>query len=223
MEKCECEKAKEDLEETIKNPVQYHFPYEYGSHHLRNIMEAEMYFEERRFTCPCRKRKIQLPEEVPAGEPVSKRGNVSDVEAEDGSGSEREDIESDVEEENDETPEEEKKVGEVEENDETPEEEKKVGEVTECGPMLDSLLPRHKGSVICKICDLARASLAEGRVTSRAVRLFEEVKQNCTRCCGSADEDVLCHCAENFEWVINFASKEEKKEMGWDLGFELDE
>ena len=207
MEKCECEKAKDDLEETIKNPVQYHFPYEYGSHHHRDIMEAEMYFEEKRFNCACRKRKSQLPEEVPDGEPDSKRNNVSDVEAEDQSGSEREAIESDVE----------------EENEEPPAEEEKAEIITELGQTLDSLLPHHKGGVTCHICELARGSLAEGRVPSRAVQLFDEVKQNCTRCCGSSGKDEICHFGENFEWVINFASKEEKKEMGWDLGWELDE
>ena len=207
MEKCECEKAKDDLEETIKNPVQYHFPYDYGSHHLRDIMDAEMYFEEKRFNCACRKRKTQLPEEVPEGEPDSKRINVSDVEAEDGSGSEREAIQSDVE----------------EENEEIQQEEELRVHVTECGPTLDSLLPKHEVGLPCHICELARASLAEGRVTSGAVKLFEEVKQNCSRCSGSANASELCHCAENFEWVINFASKEEKKDMGWELGWELDE
>ena len=207
MEKCECEKAKEDLEETIKNPVQYHFPYDYGSHHLRNIMEAEMYFEEKRFNCACRKRKTQLPEEVPEGEPDSKRNNVSDVEAEDGSGSEREAIQSDVE----------------EEDDDAPEEEKKVVEVSDFRATLDSLLPKNEAGLHCHICELARASLSDGRVTSGAVKLFEEVKQNCSRCSVSANASELCHCAENFEWVINFASKEEKKEMGWELGWELDD
>ena len=205
MEKFECEKAKDYLDETTKNPVQYHRGlYDYGSHHLRDIMEAEMYFEERRFNCTCRKRKIQLPEEVPEGEPDSKRSDVSNVEAEDGSGSERDPMESDVEEE-------------------TQEEGVKLLNVSECGPTLDSLLPNQKGSLPCRICELARASLSEGHVTDKAIQLFEEVKQNCSRCCGSSGEDAVCHCAENFEWVLNFASKEERQEMGWDLGWELDE
>ena len=207
MEKCECEKAKDDLEETIKNPVQYHFPYEYGSHHLRDIMEAEMYFEEKRFNCACRKRKNQLPEEVPEGEPDAKRNNVSDVEAEDGSGSEREAIESEVE----------------EENEDAAEEEDKPVKVSESRATLDSLLPKYEVVLPCHICELARASLAEGRVTSGAVKLFEEVKLNCSRCTGPVNASEVCHCAENFEWVINFASKEEKKEMGWELGWELDD
>ena len=206
MEKCDCEKAKEDLEDTIKNPVQYHFPYEYGSHHLRDIMEAEMYFEERRFNCACRKRKIQLQEEEREDEPESKRLDVSFVEAEDGSGSEREQVESDDEEEK-------------EDSDPEPNQEN----LPVCGATLDSLLPIYEGSASCKICDLARASLAEAHVTTRAIQLLEEVKQNCSRCLGSAHEDVICHCAENLEWVIHFASKEEREEMGWDLGWELDE
>ena len=206
MEKCDCEKAKEYLEDTIKNPVQYHFPYKYGSYHLRDIMEAEMYFEERRFNCACRKRKIQLQEEEREDEPETKRLDVSVVEAEDGSGSEREQVESDVEEEK-------------EEADPEPHQEN----LPVRGETLDSLLPIYEGAGSCHICDLARASLAEAQVTTRAIQLLEEVKQNCSRCLGSAQENEICHCAENLEWVINFASKEERKEMGWDLGWELDE
>ena len=91
------------------------------------------------------------------------------------------------------------------------------------GATLDSLLPKFEGRASCHICDLARASLAEVHVTTRAIQLFEEVKQNCNRCNGTAKDGVFCHCAENLEWVIHFASKEERREMGWDLGWELDE
>ena len=93
MEKWECEKAKDYLEDTIKNPVQYHLdPYDYGNHHLRDILDAEMYYEERRFYCACRKRRIQVEEDVQEEEPDAKRLNVSAAEAEDGSGSERETV-----------------------------------------------------------------------------------------------------------------------------------
>ena len=204
MEKCECEKAKDYLEDTIKNPIQYHFPHEYGSHHLRDIMEAEMYYEERRYRCACRKRMSQAAEEAEdEGESASKKLNVSDVEGEDGSGSERETIESEAEEEN-------------------PKPSPDLAKAVDSRQTLDSLLPKSEAPISCRLCELARASLAEGHVTQHAVQLFNDVKQNCSRCNGSAREDVACHCAENFEWTINFASKEEREEMGWDLVWELD-
>ena len=207
MEKCECESAKEYLEDTIKNPVQYHLgPFDYGSHHLRDIMEAELYYEDRRFTCACRKRKIQLEHQDREDEPDRKQLNLSDVEAEDGSGSEKEPVESDVEDEE-------------AEPDPEPNQEK----VPVSGATLDSLVPIYEGAASCQICELARVSLAEVHVTARAIQLFEEVKQNCSRCRGFINAKELCHCAENLEWVIHFASKEERKEMGWDLGWELDD
>ena len=209
MEKCECEKAKDYLDETTKNPIQYHFPYDYGSHHLRDILEAEMYYEERRFRCACRKRRSQETEQAneEQEEPVCKKLNVSDVDAEDGSGSERETTESEVE----------------EEGKEDAKSSATLPNTLASRDTLDTLLPNNEGPLSCRLCELARASLAEAHVTGHAIQLFEEVKKNCSRCNGRAREEVLCHCAENFEWTINFASKDERLEMGWDLGWELDD
>ena len=59
-EKCLCEKARESLEDTIKDPFNYHPEYgdafDYGSKSLRDVGDAVRYYEDAKARCPCRKR-----------------------------------------------------------------------------------------------------------------------------------------------------------------------
>ncbi len=51
-----------DLEDSIKNPINYHPGDEgdYGSKALRDIGDAERYYEDVKFRCECRKRSMAV-------------------------------------------------------------------------------------------------------------------------------------------------------------------
>ncbi len=57
--KCLCEKARGWLEESIRNPMNYHpdEEYDYGSKALRDVGDDERYYEEVKSRCECRKRR----------------------------------------------------------------------------------------------------------------------------------------------------------------------
>ena len=57
--KCLCEKARGWLEESIRNPINYHQDevYDYGSKALRDVGDDERYYEEVKSRCECRKRR----------------------------------------------------------------------------------------------------------------------------------------------------------------------
>ena len=61
-EKCLCERARLDLEDSIKNPINYHPGDEgdYGSKALRDIGDAKRYYEDVKFRCECRKRSMAV-------------------------------------------------------------------------------------------------------------------------------------------------------------------
>ena len=57
--KCLCEKARGWLEDSIRNPINYHpdDEYDYGSKALRDVGDDERYYEEVKSRCECRKRR----------------------------------------------------------------------------------------------------------------------------------------------------------------------
>ena len=57
--KCLCEKARGWLEESIRNPINYHPDevYDYGSKALRDVGDDERYYEDVKSRCECRKRR----------------------------------------------------------------------------------------------------------------------------------------------------------------------
>ena len=61
-DKCLCEMARLDLEDSIKNPINYHPGDEcdYGSKALRDIGDAERYYEDVKGRCECRKRSMAV-------------------------------------------------------------------------------------------------------------------------------------------------------------------
>ena len=61
-EKCLCERARADLEDSIKNPINYHPGDEadYGSKALRDVGDAERYYEDDKVRCECRKRSMAV-------------------------------------------------------------------------------------------------------------------------------------------------------------------
>ena len=61
-EKCLCERARVDLEDSIKNPINYHpdDDCDYGSKALRDVGDAERYYEDVKGRCECRKRSMAV-------------------------------------------------------------------------------------------------------------------------------------------------------------------
>ena len=57
--KCLCEKARGWLEDSIRNPINYHpdDEYDYGSMALRDVGDDERYYEDVKSRCECRKRR----------------------------------------------------------------------------------------------------------------------------------------------------------------------
>ena len=57
--KCLCETARGWLEESIRNPINYHpdHEYDYGSKALRDVGDDERYYEDVKSRCECRKRR----------------------------------------------------------------------------------------------------------------------------------------------------------------------
>ena len=58
--KCLCEKARGWLEDSIRNPINYHpdDEYDYGSKALRDVGDDERYYEDVKSRCECRKRRV---------------------------------------------------------------------------------------------------------------------------------------------------------------------
>ena len=58
--KCLCETARGWLEESIRNPINYHPDEEsdYGSRALRDVGDDERYYEDVKSRCECRKRRV---------------------------------------------------------------------------------------------------------------------------------------------------------------------
>ena len=61
-DKCLCERARLDLEDSIKNPINYHPGDEcdYGSKAFRDVGDAERYYEDVKGRCECRKRSMAV-------------------------------------------------------------------------------------------------------------------------------------------------------------------
>ena len=61
-DKCLCEMARADLEDSINNPINYHPGDEcdYGSKALRDVGDAERYYEDVKGRCECRKRSMTV-------------------------------------------------------------------------------------------------------------------------------------------------------------------
>jgi len=204
MEKCLCQQAKDSLDDTYAHPIMYHEGRdEVGSKQLRDIMEAEMLYWRLRYTCTCRKRARELDqengevEEEEGEEPQLKRVCTSDTEAEDGSGSEREALETDVEEEG-----------------EDPVDEPRREEDTCLEGSLEDLLPPKDQCGDCLRCSEARKNLRQVRQTLAAKEMFEQEKASCRKCSVRVPDERKCHCAENFEWKLRLATKTEKKLLG---------
>ena len=60
--KCLCEKARGWLEDSIRNPINYHpdHEYDYGSKALRDVGDDERYYEEVKGRCAWRKRRAGI-------------------------------------------------------------------------------------------------------------------------------------------------------------------
>ena len=61
-EKCFCERARLELEDSIKNPINYHpgDDGDYGSKALRDVGDAERYYADVKGRCDCRKRSMAV-------------------------------------------------------------------------------------------------------------------------------------------------------------------
>ena len=136
-------------------------------------------------------------EQEEAEEPEHKRVCSSDTEAEDGSGSEREALETDVEEEGEE-----------------PVEEARREADTCLDGSLEDMLPPKDQCGDCLRCSEARNNLRSLRQSLTAKEIFEHEKASCSKCSGSVPDETKCHCAENFEWKLRLATKTEKKLLG---------
>ena len=88
------------------------------------------------------------------------------------------------------------------------------------GESLDCLLIRSGIlSSQCGRCRLAAGKLCLGRITPRAREIMSTIKRLCPICSKRSSKMGRCHCAEQFLFVLNFESTQEKRKIGIESAF----
>jgi len=83
------------------------------------------------------------------------------------------------------------------------------------GDCLDSLLIGSGiASSQCDRCRFAAGQLCLGRITPRAREIKNSIKRLCPFCSKRSSKHARCHCAEQFLFVLNFESTQEKRKIG---------
>jgi len=71
----------------------------------------------------------------------------------------------------------------------------------------------------CLRCRLAVRQLCLGRITPRAREIMNNIKTLCPFCSKRSSKLERCHCAEQFLYVLNFESTQEKRKIGIESAF----
>ncbi len=65
----------------------------------------------------------------------------------------------------------------------------------------------------CGRCRLAAGQLCLGRITPRAREIMSSIKRLCPICSKRSSKMGRCHCAEQFLFMLNFESTQEKRKI----------